>query len=140
MSDIALTDDVQALKAEILKAPQFQPETTHMFAGGMYLRMVPRPAGCVIVGKVHKKEHFYVVAKGKVTVVSEGKRETYTAPSIVICKPGSQKAVYAHEDSICFTVHRTDKTDLTEIEAELVEADPESPFLPGNILSKELLT
>jgi len=103
------------------------------------MRVLPRPATCTIVGKIHKKPHFYVVIKGRVTVVGNGVRKTVDAPAVFICEPGIQRAVYAHEDSVCLTVHRTDKRNLEEIEAELVEADPDSPYLPGNVLKQELL-
>jgi len=127
-------EEMKALKAEVLRHEQFQPETQHFFADGMYMRVVPRPKSCLIFGKKHKKQHFYVVVKGKVTIVGEGKRTTVEAPAYFVCEPGTQRAVYAHEDSICLTVHRTDKTDLTEIDEDLVESDPDSPFLPGNVL------
>lgn len=51
----ALKDKVLTLQAEVLKLPQIQLETKHYFADGMYAREVFRPAGCVIVGRVHKK-------------------------------------------------------------------------------------
>jgi quercetin dioxygenase-like cupin family protein len=139
LTTLPTAEVMEALKTEVLKHEQYQPETQHFFADGMYMRVLPRPATCLIVGKKHKKQHFYVVVKGKVTIVGEGKRQTVEAPAYFVCEPGTQRAVYAHEDSICLTVHRTDKTDLAGIDEDLVESDPESPFLPGNILKQELL-
>jgi quercetin dioxygenase-like cupin family protein len=97
----------------------------------MYARVVPRPAGTLIVGKVHRREHFYIVTKGRVQIG----HEVYEAGAVIISQPGTKRAVYALEDSICMTVHRTDKTDLAEIEAELVEPDESSPFGIGNKLN-----
>jgi quercetin dioxygenase-like cupin family protein len=106
----------------------------------MYCRELFRPAGTVIVGKVHKKEHFYIVMSGEVTIVGNGKRERVKAPKIFVCQPGTKRAVYAHEDSVCITVHRTSETDLEKIEADLVEEDPESMYLAGNVLKHPRIT
>jgi hypothetical protein len=108
--------------------PQAELETRHYFADGMYCRELRRPAGCTIVGKVHKREHFYIVLSGEVTVVGDGWRERIKAPRILVSTPGTKRAVYAHVDSICITVHRTDSHDLDEIERELVEEDPTALF------------
>lgn len=139
LEKLPAASNIQRLKDEMLTMPQAELTTEHYWCNGMYLRLLPRPATCTIVGKRHKHPHFYVIIKGKVTIVGDGFRETWEAPKVFICPPGTQRAVYAHEDSICLTVHRTDKTNLDEIEAELVEADPESPYLPGNVLPPKVL-
>ena len=100
----------------------------------MYCREVFRPAGTVIVGKVHKREHFYIVMFGTVTISGDGYRETVKAPRIFVSQPGTKRAVYAHEDSLCITVHRTDSRDLDEIERELIEEDPTALFDAHNRL------
>lgn len=139
MSTDLIKDDIQRLKAEMLKLEQVELPTEHFFCDGMYMRVLPRPADCTIVGKLHKKPHFYVVVKGKVTIVGIEGRKTVEAPAYFVCKPGTQRAVYAHEDSICLTIHRTDKLELDEVEADLVEPDEDSPYLPGNILKQKLI-
>ena len=129
-----MTRSVANLQQAILQLPQFQPETFHYFADGMYCRVVPRPAGVVLVGKVHKKEHFYMLIKGRIRVTTDDGVKDLVAPAILVCKPGTKRAVFSLEDSITVTVHRTDKTDIAEIEAELVEDDPSSAYGPGNTL------
>jgi hypothetical protein len=126
--------DVERLQVEMTKLPQVELETRHYFADGMYCRELFRPAGCTIVGKVHKKEHFYILVSGEITIVGEGYRQRVKAPRVFVSEPGTKRAVYAHVDSVCITVHRVSSHDLYEIEDELVEADPTSPFLPGNVL------
>lgn len=103
--------------------------TQHFFSDGMYCRLLFRPAGTLIIGKQHKKSHFYMVVKGRV-LVTDGDTEPvdYAAPTILISKPGTKRAVLALEDSVCMTVHRTDKTDFDEIEAELIESDETALF------------
>lgn len=126
------------LRAERMmrELPQEELVTDHYFADGMYARVVGRRAGVLIVGKVHKREHFYIVARGSVRVMGDDGPVEYAAGSIVVSKPGTKRAVYAIEDSICLTVHRTDKTDLAEIEKELIEDDPEALFDEQNQLKK----
>lgn len=127
-------DMVKRLAMEMIKMPQAELETSHFFADGMYARMVPRLAGTLIVGKVHKKEHFYIVLSGCVDVTSGDSVKRLRAPSVITSKPGTQRAVLAIEDSVCMTVHRTDNTDLGEIERELVEPCDYAMFGPSNKL------
>jgi quercetin dioxygenase-like cupin family protein len=123
---------VVALQAEMSRLPQVELETEHHFADGMYARVVRRPKGTLIVGKVHKREHFYIVTKGSVRVSDGESWKDHQAGDVIVSKPGTKRAVYAHEDSICMTVHRTKKRDLEKIERELVHEDPTSLFGPGN--------
>lgn len=139
MNEITTRADVERLQAAMLAMPQIELPTKHWFADGMYCRELFRPAGTTIVGKVHKKEHFYIVASGIVTVVGDGTRETIEGPKVIVSTPGTKRAVFAHTDATCITVHRTFETDLEAIERELVEEDPDTPFLPGNVLKKKVL-
>lgn len=126
---------IERLQRELSKLPQYEPVTHHYFADGMYCREVMREAGTLVVGAVHKKEHFYVVASGTVSITDGmGDATEVTGPKVLVSKPGTKRAVYAHTDSVCITVHKTDKTDLAEVEADLVEADPTSSYLTGNAL------
>jgi hypothetical protein len=134
--DIARQSPVWQLQEALKDLPQLPLETLHYFADGMYLRWLYRPKGALIIGKVHKKEHFYLVIQGKVQI----EREVHTAPAVIVSKPGTKRAVLALEDSVCITIHRTNERDLDKIEVELVEPDPASPYLPGNILKVKELT
>ena len=135
---VPTADKVAALKSAMLRMPQWQaePHTKHFFADGVYARWLARPAGVTIVGRVHKREHLYFVVSGTIKVTTdEGIREI-TGPQIVLSKPGTQRAVYAVTDALCvvFVRYDSESRDLGDVEAELVEADPESPYLPGNQL------
>lgn len=141
MSEVAEIKGISkicALERALRELPQLEVETLHFHAEGMYARVAARPRGALIVGKVHKKEHFYIVTKGSVAVTNgEDAPKIYQAGDVIVSQPGTKRAVMALEDSICMTVHRTDKTDLAEIEDELVEPDALSLYGPGNKL-KEL--
>ena len=119
--------------------PQVVPETEHYFAGGMYCRVVREAAGTLVVGKKHKKAHFYIIVEGAIAVVQNGaERKVYEAPSIIVSNPGTQRALFILEDSVFLTVHRTDKTDLDEIEAEQIESDQLALFDSHNQLKESL--
>ena len=77
----------------------------------------------MIVGKVHKKDHFFVCAAGEIIAWSEKGMVTLKAGDIIESKAGTKRVTLAVQDSIGMTVHKTDKTNLEEIEAELIEPD-----------------
>jgi quercetin dioxygenase-like cupin family protein len=125
---------VQALQEEILKQPQVELPTEHIFHGGMYCRQVWRPAGAIIVGKVHKKEHFYMVVHGTVLVTTDDGAQEITGPFLLCSSPGTKRAVYAVTDALCMTIHRVDCATVEEAEDELVVPEPDCPFLANNKL------
>ena len=130
---------IDALKTELLKMEQFQPETKNTFHGGMYCREVFRPAGCLVIGKVHKREHFYFVVFGTILVTTDDGPQVITGPRLLCSQPGVRRAVYAQTDALCVTFHRTDATTVEDAELDLVEDDLSSPFGPGNKLKSPLI-
>jgi len=126
---------VDALQQELSKLPQYEPVTHHYFHGGMYCREVFRQEGVLIVGAVHKKEHFYLIASGSVLITDgDGPAQQFTGPHLFLSKPGTKRAVYALTDAVCMTFHALEATTVEQAEAELVEADPMTMFGPGNTL------
>lgn len=135
---------VGALQAELSKLPQYQPETRHYFHGGMYCREVFRHAGVLVVGAVHKKEHFYLIVSGTVMITDgEGNAQEVTGPHLFQSKPGTKRAVLALTDTLCMTFHALAATTVEEAEAELVEPEPDSMYASGNLIkhdAQEVLT
>lgn len=127
---------VDALRAALEQMPQYEPETTHRFHGGMYCREVWRPAGVLVVGKVHRQEHFYVIVSGTVLITTDEGAQRITGPATLCSKPGVRRAVYAETDALCMTFHRTDATTIEAAEAELVEPE-QSAYAPGNRLDQQ---
>lgn len=136
LEPILTVENIRRLQEVMSHLPQVELETKHHFADGMYCRELFRPKDTTIVGKVHRREHFYIVLSGEVTIVGDGYRERVKAPRIFVSKPGTKRAVYAHEDSICITIHRTDLKDLDMIENELIEPDETALFDAHNLLVK----
>ena len=132
-------EQIQALQDEMVKMPQVELQTEHYFSEGMYCRKVWRPAGTVIVGKVHKKDHFFMCVFGEIIAWTENGMKILKSGDIIESKPGTKRVTMALTDAIGVTVHRTDKQDLDEIEAELLEPDQAALFDSSNKLKKPLI-
>jgi hypothetical protein len=109
--------------------------TKHYWADGMYCRELYRPADTTIVGKVHKKEHLFIVVSGTLLITNgDEPTEEVTGPKVFVCQPGTKRATYAVTDVTAITVHRCEFRDMADIDNDLVEYDPDALFLPGNSL------
>jgi quercetin dioxygenase-like cupin family protein len=132
-------EQIDRLQAEMVTMPQAALTTEHFFSPGMYMRKVFRPAGTLIVGKVHKEPHFFMCAMGEIVAWTEKGMVTLRAGDVVESKPGTKRVTMAVTDAIGITIHRTDKTDLDEIEVELLEPDTTALFDARNDVKTELL-
>jgi quercetin dioxygenase-like cupin family protein len=128
-------EQIAKLQEEVSKLPQVEDMVTdHFFSDGMYSRRVFRKAGTLIIGKVHLKDHFFICTKGEIIAWTENGMKKLSAGDIIECKSGTKRVTLATMDSIGTTVHRTNKTDLDEIEAELIEPDETALFDSSNKL------
>lgn len=125
---------VLSLQEHVRQMPQVEPITNHYMAGGMYAREVFQEAGVLVIGKVHRKEHFFIVTKGSVHVVLADGPKILTAPCVLISSPGTKRALYTEEGCTYMTVHKTNKKNIAKIEKELVYEDLQSMFTVGNKL------
>lgn len=98
---------------------------THHFAPGLYAREMRIPAGVTVVGKMHRHAHLATVSKGRIVVVSEHGRQELCAGMTFVSTPGVKRAAHALEDTIFITYHPTEKTDLAEIEADVIVPEHE---------------
>jgi hypothetical protein len=69
---------------------------------------------------VHKTEHLTIFV-GDITVLTENGMERLTGHHTVLSKPGAKRVGYAHADTWCTGFFITDKTDIEELENDLVE-------------------
>lgn len=114
---------IVALEDELRKLPQIDITTTHHFSDGLYAREIFIPAGTLLTGKAHLRDHLNFLTKGRIAVWTEDGMKELTAPQIIPSFAGTKRVGYAMEDTIWVTVHATKNTDLNEIEAELIEPD-----------------
>jgi quercetin dioxygenase-like cupin family protein len=118
-------EQILRLQAEAAKLPQLELKTEHVYADGLYARIVARPKGAVIVGRVHRREHLYICLAGEVEVHSEHGIKRMRAGDFVVSAPGTKRAVAAIEASVCMTVHPNEANtrDLDALEADLIEPE-----------------
>lgn len=118
--------DIINLESEIRKRPDAligdnsHCPLKHSFADGIYVREIFIPKGTLIVGKIHKHSHPNFLLHGEVSVMTEEGPKKLKAPLSMISPPGTKRVVYAHEDCVWITVHRTNKTNLKKIEKEVI--------------------
>jgi hypothetical protein len=117
---------IQRFEAALRELPQTDCALKHTFAPGTYAREIFLPAETFIVGKIHKHAHLNIVVRGRCTVVTEFGRceiDATRGPVTFTSDAGTKRALFVHEDTVWITVHRTDSTDLAEIEREIIAPD-----------------
>lgn len=118
----SFSNKIAAIVGELKTHEQTECPVTHRFAPGVYLREIFMPADTVVIGKIHKTEHFNILIKGACLIVhDDGRREELRAPMTFVSKAGVQKVLYILEDMIWQTVHVTAEMDMEKLEAELIE-------------------
>lgn len=122
-------EQVDRLQEAVAAVPQIELQTQHDFCPGFYARSILIPAGTVLIGKVHATEHIFMVTQGDISITTDEGVMRVRAPFQAICKPGTKRAGYAHEDTVCVNIHITTEIDLAKLEAELIEA----PALPAPV-------
>ena len=139
MTEALARVNVLAIENRLRQLPQVGMPTDHFVSDGMYCRRLLMKARVATVGRVHKLEHFFVVALGEILVSGDENRR-FISGSVIISPPGTKRAVVAIQPSALLTFHRISdmpnwKTaTLEEIEDYISEIDPESMYGVGNTL------
>lgn len=97
----------------------------HHFSNGMYVRQLDIPKGMLIVGKRHREATLNILAKGTMMIICGETRLKIEAPYTFTSEPLSKKSMYALEDCSFMNIHKTDSTDLDEIEAQFIIPEEE---------------
>jgi hypothetical protein len=127
--DSLLSQKVETLLSHTLTLPQVDCQTNHYFGPGIYIREMTIPAGSLIIGKPHRKEHMCVMLQGKMIFVSaDGEKKELVAPLTFVGGPG-RKIAYILEDTVFQNILATDETDIEVLENMLV--DNTQPVLEG---------
>lgn len=123
--DLTFGQQIDYIAHELAKLPQTPAPLVHRFAPGVYLREIFMPADTVVIGRIHKTEHFNILVSGSCLIIhDDGSREELRAPMTFVSQAGVQKVLYIIEDMVWQTVHPTDETDLEKLSAMLVEPVP----------------
>ena len=127
--DNLLSQKVDHLLAAMDQLPQTDCKTKHYFGPGIYIREVTMPAGTVVIGKPHRKEHMCVMLQGRMVVVlGDGTKQELVAPLTFVGSAG-RKVAYILETTVFQNILATDETDIDVLENMLV--DNTQPMLEG---------
>jgi hypothetical protein len=111
---------VDALGIIMQQFPQLEAPLVHLFTPGLYCRQITMPTGCLIISKVHRTEHPFVISKGVVSIWIDGDGvKKFTAPYMGVTKIGTRRVLYVHEECVFTTFHVTNNTVVEEIEEEI---------------------
>ena len=92
----------------------------HTFADGCYIRELSMPKGMLFVTKIHKIKHPYFLLKGDCEILTEDGVKRIKGPFHGITPAGTKRVIFTHADTIWVTVHQTTKTDIDEIEKDII--------------------
>jgi hypothetical protein len=127
--DNLLSQKVDHLLSQVEKMPQVDCQTKHYFGPSIYIREVTMPAGTVVIGKPHRKEHMCVMLQGRMIVVlGDGTKQELVAPLTFVGSAG-RKVAYILETTVFQNILATDETDIDVLENMLV--DNAQPMLEG---------
>jgi mannose-6-phosphate isomerase-like protein (cupin superfamily) len=123
-------DAIDRLQEAISKLPQARVLTEHRFADGMYLREYTQFPDMLVVSKIHKRENFFIVTRGRAWVAQNDALIEIKAGDIMVTKPGTKRAVLTKlEEVTIVTVHRVGRErNLEVIEKRLTEYEEPSLF------------
>jgi hypothetical protein len=98
---------LDALERALLdNLPAVHMPVEHIFNPRLYCRKIFMPAGTLLTSKIHRLEHPYVVASGRVRVViAGGGFEIIEAGHAGITMPGTRRLLFIEEDCIWLTYH-----------------------------------
>lgn len=114
--------DVDDLQRMMLGTEQLECPVVHRFTPGLYVRECTMPKGALVISKIHKTEHPFVISRGDISVWIEGVGvQRFVAPFTGITKPGTRRVLVAHEETVWTTFHPTGETDVARIEAAIIE-------------------
>jgi len=121
-SEMFMVDKVQALEKELLKLPQANIVTEHLFMDGVYERKITIPPWVVLTGAEHKSDYRVRLEKGTIAVNTEDGVKVLTAPCEFPAKAGMQRAGRVFEDEVVWVDiydNPDNCTDMTVLEDRL---------------------
>lgn len=112
---------------DVYNLPTINLPIEHIFSAGVYMRRCYHPAGILVVGKIIRQAHIFLLLEGQLTIVTEDiGSKTYVAPAIINVPAGIQKVALSHTDCQIATIHSVaagvvyDISDVPLLEAGLV--------------------
>ena len=99
----------------------------HFFMQGVYVRKMTMYKHSAVIGAIHKHLHMCFLLTGHLTVSSEEGVIEYKAPCHIIATPGTQRVLYANEDSVWYNTHKNPNgiKNIAQLERKLVVLNQE---------------
>ena len=82
-----------------------EPEPVSFFCKDLHARWLEIPAGMLIVSRIHKFEHMFMLASGKATVIDFKESRDLEGPFMEISPAGAQRIFHAITDCVACTFH-----------------------------------
>lgn len=112
---------------DVYNLPTITLPIEHIFSDGVYMRRCYHPAGILVVGKIIRQAHIFLLLEGQLTIVTEDTgSKMYVAPAIINVPAGIQKVALSHTDCQIATIHSItagvgyDISDVPLLEAGIV--------------------
>ena len=96
----------------------------HSFSEGVYIREMLMPKDGLIVGKIFKCSHHFILLKGKLLITMPGEEtKIHTAPSWFTCTSNVRIVLLSLEDSVFMNVlpNPNNETNIDILEERLLE-------------------
>lgn len=123
MSDLAIPDAVLKVEEALENMPQVDLGTQMLLHAGVCARSIFIPAGTALVGVLTSVDNVNVVY-GDISVTTSDGPKRLTGFNVIPANSGFKRVGFAHSDTWWVTIHKTDKTELEDIEAEMT-CEPE---------------
>lgn len=120
---------VKAFEHALAKLPQASAPVRHFIGHGMVTRVIFIPAGVALTGKKHLQGQHNFLMLGTIAVTTEDGVREITAPEVIVSPPGTKRAAVALTDVIWATTLICDKTDIADIEAQVIDPTDEIPIV-----------
>lgn len=96
----SMSNSVVALQSELLKMPQANIVTEHIFLPGVYERKITIPAWTVLTGAEHKTPYRVRLEKGTIAVNTDNGVKVFTAPAEFLANAGMQRAGRVFDEEV----------------------------------------
>ncbi len=112
----------------------------HSWVEGILYRTIFNPKGTWILTNIWKKRHSFILLKGDMSMTTERGNIRIRAPYQGITEVGTKRIIYAHEDCVFMTIHKTDKKYFDEdewIAKDFKEIEEIERKNPGGIICRQ---
>jgi mannose-6-phosphate isomerase-like protein (cupin superfamily) len=138
-------EDIRLLEEQMMCLPGARPgcewPVRNFYAHKMCARELFMPKGSVLVGKMHRYEHFYVLMSGEITAWTTEGMVDMKGPKFLITPSGTKRVIAAHTNAIMITFHGTEGKIEEDVEEDIiVQHSKEENFIAQlRLLSDDIL-